>query len=55
VNLKHITTTTRNVLMALRCKMDTYGDDGMGDKPKEMCRIEYWLAHLDPTRMVPAN
>ena len=51
INLKNSATVTRNVLMALRCKIGTYGDDGMGDKPKEMCRIEYWLAHLEPSRM----
>jgi hypothetical protein len=25
-----------------------YGDDGFGDKPRDMCRVEYWLAHIDP-------
>jgi len=26
--------------------MAMYGDDGMGDKPPGICRVEYWLAHL---------
>ena len=27
-----------------------YGDTGFGDKPEGMCRVEYWLAHLEPSR-----
>ena len=26
--------------------MDRYGEDGHGDKPDNMNRVEYWLAHL---------
>jgi hypothetical protein len=25
-----------------------HGDTGHGDKPEGMCRVEYWLAHLEP-------
>ena len=31
--------------------IERYGDDGMGDKPEEMCRVEYWLAHLNPDQI----
>ena len=26
--------------------IDRYGDDGYGDKPIEMPRVEYWLSHI---------
>ena len=32
----------------LRRMVQAYGDDGMGDQPAGMCRVEYWLAHFDP-------
>ena len=25
-----------------------YGDDGFGDKQKDMCRVEYWIGHITP-------
>jgi len=31
--------------------IERYGDDGMGDKPEGMCRVEYWLAHLNPDQI----
>ena len=31
--------------------IDRFGDDGMGDKPEGMCRVEYWLAHLNPEQV----
>ena len=27
--------------------MGRYGDDGFGDKPEHMNRVEYWLAHIE--------
>jgi len=34
-------------LMVIRC-IHRYGGTGFGDKPPDMCPVEYWLAHLDP-------
>jgi hypothetical protein len=34
-------------LKVLRC-IHRYGETGFGDKPPDMCPVEYWLAHLDP-------
>jgi hypothetical protein len=41
----------KRVLFTLDCKISQYGDTGMGDKPQDMCRIEYWLAHIQPARI----
>ena len=27
--------------------IDRYGEDGMGNKPKDMNRVVYWLSHID--------
>jgi hypothetical protein len=27
--------------------IERYGEDGMGDKPKDMNRVVYWLSHLE--------
>ena len=27
--------------------INRYGEDGYGDKPKDMNRVQYWLAHLE--------
>ena len=48
LNKKNRLYACRNVYLSLHAKMSTYGDDGMGDKPDGMCRVEYWLAHLNP-------
>ena len=34
--------------MMVQHRIERYGDTGFGDKPPNMCRVEYWLAHLDP-------
>ena len=31
--------------------INRYGGDGMGDKPKELCRVAYWLQHLKDDRL----
>mgnify|MGYP006874415544 CR=1 FL=1 len=30
----------------VRDLIERYGDDGYGDKPKDMNRVEYWISHL---------
>ena len=37
-----------DVHFALVDKIEMYGNDGRGNKPVDMCRVEYWIAHLDP-------
>jgi len=34
---------------AIRVKdlIERYGDDGFGNKPKDMNRVLYWISHLD--------
>ena len=32
--------------------MKSFGEDGMGDKPETMNRIEYWVQHLNPEHFV---
>ena len=41
--------TWRLVFWAVFRDIDRYGDDGFGNKPVGMCRVEYWLAHMNPT------
>lgn len=43
----------REVRYTLAYLIDRYCDDGMGDKPQDMCRIEYWLAHIEPQSIIP--
>ena len=31
--------------------INRYGDTGFGDKPQGMCRVEYWLAHIEPNSL----
>ena len=55
-NLRH-KKPQRNKLLAgvldlLGTHISRYGNDGMGDKPKGMCRVEYWLGHIDPDRIL---
>jgi hypothetical protein len=38
----------RNVRMNVMLCIRSHGDDGHGNKPPGMCRVEYWLAHLNP-------
>lgn len=38
------------VYYAVHGQIREYGDTGFGDKPEGMCRVEYWLAHLEPSR-----
>ena len=40
------------VLNSLWGNMRRYGNDGMGDKPIGMCRVEYWLGHINPDRIL---
>ena len=36
--------------------MDRYGDDGYGDKPRDMSRVVHWFQHVAPvTRAVPGR
>jgi hypothetical protein len=41
----------RNMHCALcryvRNNINRYGNDAFGDKPKDLCRVEYWLAHVN--------
>jgi hypothetical protein len=37
----------RTTLYSVMRLIDRHGDDGHGDKPKDMCRVEYWLAHIN--------
>ncbi len=32
-------------------QINYFGDDGMGDKPADMCRVEYWLQHLSDQKL----
>jgi hypothetical protein len=38
------------VRLAVIKQIHDYGDTGFGDKPEGMCRVGYWLAHLEPSR-----
>jgi hypothetical protein len=38
----------RKVYFALLDNIKCYGFDGMGDKPKDMDVVEYWLSQIDP-------
>jgi hypothetical protein len=35
----------KNIDIVIRF-IERYGDDGYGDKPVDMNRVEYWLAHI---------
>ena len=36
--------------------MDRHGDDGYGDKPRDMSRVVYWFQHVAPvTRVAPGR
>ena len=41
----------RNLVNDVITNIERYGDDGMGNKPEGMCRVEYWLAHLNPDQI----
>lgn len=41
----------RNATLFVARHIDRFGDDGMGEKSEEMCRVEYWLAHLNPDQI----
>ena len=32
--------------------MERYGDDGYGDKPEGMSRVQYWAQHLDMAKFL---
>ena len=40
----------RKVYFAIMDDIDSYGEDGFGDKPVHMDTVVYWLAHHDPSR-----
>ncbi len=39
------------VLMGLTNLIESYGDDGYGDKPEGLSRVAYWLQHLDVEKL----
>ena len=44
--------TFAKVVHAVMRNIDSYGEDGMGDKPETMNRIAYWVQHLNPEHFV---
>jgi hypothetical protein len=42
----------RRVISIVRRLIEDYGDDGYGDKPEGVCRVEYWLAHIEPAHVI---
>jgi hypothetical protein len=36
----------RKTIWAVTEFIERYGDDGYGDKPSDMNRVEYWLSHI---------
>ena len=48
INLNRRAYVFNLVLESVRGSIHSYGDDGMGDKPDGMCRVEYWISHIDP-------
>ena len=42
--------TVSAVRAAVERMIDDYGDSGFGDKPEDMCRVVYWLQHLNIER-----
>ena len=48
INLNRRAYAFHLVVREVAFKIREYGDDGMGDKPEGMCRVEYWLAHIEP-------
>ena len=41
----------KRVLESLYFNIFEYGDNSMGNKPEGLCRVEYWLAHIQPCRI----
>ena len=37
---------TSKTAVNIKYFIERYGDDGYGDEPKDMSRVEYWIAHL---------
>ena len=47
ITSKKIQHEIRSIIIGLVLR---YGDDGYGDKPKDMNRITYWAQHIDLTK-----